>query len=357
MTKLVEQLNQAKREITLSSDRKREIRTAILASIGQNKVQTKSSGAFFSFHFSRFVVAPLALAVVLFAGAGVTYAAQDSLPGDKLYNLKLNFNEKVKTNFSLSAEKKAEAQLGLFEDRLDEAVKLSSDDRLDDAKTTYVQSLFDKYEAAAQARIDLLNAAGKTEAAEMLEARLHALIATHERVLAKMEKKNNLALQTVLKVKSEESAKRSETENHESKPDQFKQAAQNKINAAATVLTQTDEYIAKLESRAEENSKTRSQAKLDEAQKSLDQARAQLEDSKYAESFASANASIRLAQEAKTLLRLDSQFQIRVNFSSEGDVKGAEDKNEQKTEKQERKPEDTGSKERGLLNLPLRWPR
>jgi hypothetical protein len=240
---------------------------------------------------------------------------------------------------------------------LDEAVKLSSDDKLDDNNTAYIQSLFDKYEAAAQARIDNLNSEGKTETAEILEARLHALISTHERVLAKMEKKNNFALQTVLKVKSEESAKRSENQNQESKPDQFKLAAQNKINAANTVLTQTADYIAKFEGGAEDTSLANSKTKLDDAKKTLDQARTQLESSKYAESFASANASIRLAQEAKTSLRLDSQFQIHVNFNSDGDVKGAQDTQAQKPgQSEQHKPEQPEpQKQRGLFNLPLRW--
>ncbi len=357
MTKFIEQLNQAKQGVTLSSDRKNEIRDQIQQTVRDNPVRAKRQAAFFRFQFSRFAVLPLSLLLVIFAGAGVTYAAQGSLPGDSLYNFKLNFNEKVKTNLALSQEQKAEAHLGLFEDRLDEAVKLSSDDKLDNNNTAYIQSLFDKYEAAAQVRIDRLNSDGKTQAAEMLEARLQAMISTHERVLAKMEKKNNFALQTMLRVKSEESAKRSEDHNQQSQPDQFKQAAQNKINAANTVLTQTAEYIAKFDDRAEENSLTDAKSKLDDAKKTLDQARDQLEDSKYAESFASANASIRLAQEAKTSLRLDSQFQIHVNFNSDGEVKGAQDTQVQKPgQSEQHKPEQSEpQKQRGLFHIPLRW--
>lgn len=70
----------------------------------------------------RFVPATLALFLVV--GVGTTYAAENALPGDALYTVKLNVNESVKGALALSESSKASWNNERLERRLQEAETL-----------------------------------------------------------------------------------------------------------------------------------------------------------------------------------------------------------------------------------------
>ena len=71
------------------------------------------------------------LAIILAVSAGVSFGAEQSLPGDALYPIKTGVNETVQGWFALSAEAEAEHQANLAIRRLGEAEELKADGRLD----------------------------------------------------------------------------------------------------------------------------------------------------------------------------------------------------------------------------------
>lgn len=75
-------------------------------------------------------LAPAALIIALFTGAGVSYAAEGALPGDALYPIKVSVNEEVRGAFAVSPETRAKWQTRRVERRLEEAIALAASGRI-----------------------------------------------------------------------------------------------------------------------------------------------------------------------------------------------------------------------------------
>ena len=84
------------------------------------------------FRFVRwFVSAPrrfayVAVAMLIFVGGGLSYAAEGALPGNPLYSLKVNVNEPVRGALAFSPEAKVDVEAQIVERRLAEVSSLSS---------------------------------------------------------------------------------------------------------------------------------------------------------------------------------------------------------------------------------------
>lgn len=85
---------------------------------------------------------PIVLIIALLLGGGTTFAAEQSLPGDVLYPVKVSVNEGVRGWFAVSDGAEARLNARLAERRLEEAEELASDDRLDDSTRSEVESRF-----------------------------------------------------------------------------------------------------------------------------------------------------------------------------------------------------------------------
>lgn len=72
----------------------------------------------------RYMYSALALIVTVFVGAGVTNAAEKSLPGDTLYPVKINVNEKVKSAVAFTSKAKTKVEEEKVIRRLDEVEAL-----------------------------------------------------------------------------------------------------------------------------------------------------------------------------------------------------------------------------------------
>jgi hypothetical protein len=91
-----------------------------------------SMGSQLSFmHGFRFrSVGVAALALVLAVGVGTSYAAQDALPGDALYGIKINVNEPVQGSLATSPSAQADWNTELAQRRLAEAATLAAEGKL-----------------------------------------------------------------------------------------------------------------------------------------------------------------------------------------------------------------------------------
>ena len=329
MNRFLEKLRGNKEQVFLPESSKQRIRNAVAAFVREHPVVSETvvhptQQRSFFMHVRAFFARPMfipALVVLLFvAGAGTTLAAHDAMPGDMLYPVRINVTEKVFTGVVLSEESKAQAHVELFEDRLDEAVALTAEDKMTSEVALKLETLFDTYESNARKRIHKLEDKGNTAAAEALSARLEAIVDTHERILSRMENKHSAELRTSLKAKLEQRKTEAQTTKPEQKDtsasEQEKKSAENKINAAATILANAGVYIGKHGDGVTAESKAHAENTLAEAQELLDKARHQLQRGETHEAFLTAQSAIRVSQEAKTVLRLDSKFQVHVNVNS-----------------------------------------
>jgi hypothetical protein len=94
-----------------------------------DEVQRTSVFSLFISSHSRIMKATLLIALMVGMG-GSSLAAQNALPGDLLYPVKVHVNENVRGAFALDANTKATLQLALLEERLQEAKELSASGKL-----------------------------------------------------------------------------------------------------------------------------------------------------------------------------------------------------------------------------------
>ena len=82
----------------------------------------------------------VALLLVLVTGVGTSYSAENSLPGDTLYPVKINVNEKIEGSLATSPQAKVQLDAVIANRRLVEAEKLASEGKLTTENGATVQT-------------------------------------------------------------------------------------------------------------------------------------------------------------------------------------------------------------------------
>lgn len=80
---------------------------------------------------NRNTMPALALIAAAVIGGSTSLAAQNSLPNDLLYPVKVNFNENIRSALALSADAEAALQVDLLAERVEEAALLQANGQLD----------------------------------------------------------------------------------------------------------------------------------------------------------------------------------------------------------------------------------
>lgn len=123
--------------------------------------------------------------VMTLVGGGVALGAERALPGDALYPIKININEKI-VGALKSADEKPGWEATLAERRLDEAEDLAARGKLDEQTKTALAVQFDAHVDKAVAGTDALSARNAAAAAFETNSRLEASLKAHAEILDKM---------------------------------------------------------------------------------------------------------------------------------------------------------------------------
>lgn len=140
-------------------------------------------------------VAALGFASVVFVTGGISYAAERALPGDMLYTVKIEVNERLRGWTAISREAQAEWSIAQTGRRLDEVERLVVGSGLDDATRDQMASQVEKSANEAGKAISQL----KTERIEIAagtSSRLESSLRIHERALMQVaEEREDLSSQ------------------------------------------------------------------------------------------------------------------------------------------------------------------
>jgi len=141
----------------LSEDEKAEIWNGVVFEMRERAAAAAEKKArrwhIFSFSFSRkFVFAMSAVLLVLVSSAGISYAAQSSLPGDLLYPVKTDVTEKIQTVLAPTPAAKAKVNADITAKRLQEAEDLAAKGKLNEkASAVITQNLVEHAPATVEA--------------------------------------------------------------------------------------------------------------------------------------------------------------------------------------------------------------
>jgi|GEM_PF-3159970 len=127
-----------------------------------------------------------ALALVVVMGGGVALAANSALPGNPLYPIKLNVNEKVLSWLATSSEEKAQLHITLAKKRLQEVEKATANGSFDEKAAIQAKVSFNKHVSAAE---DSINAIGKEQGTELsanLNSGFESLLRAHVQIMGNL---------------------------------------------------------------------------------------------------------------------------------------------------------------------------
>jgi hypothetical protein len=137
---------------------------------------------------SSFFAKPMPIVLVLallFGGGGTALAAQNALPGDTLYPVKVGITEKIEGAFAVSDEARASFETSLADRRLAEAEALAARGTLSDATAGELAMNVKTETENASSHIAAVNAKDPGAAA-VAETRLAAVISTHADILSRV---------------------------------------------------------------------------------------------------------------------------------------------------------------------------
>ncbi len=118
----------------------------------------------------------IGIAALLFIGGGASVVANNSVPGDALYGLKIGVNEKIEAALSFSDEAKADEHLEAIAERHAEGKKLEAQGKLSAEAKADLNANIDAHARAFTTALAAVKASGNAEATAQLEAKLQAAL-------------------------------------------------------------------------------------------------------------------------------------------------------------------------------------
>jgi len=133
-----------------------------------------------------FKLMPLILALLFALSGGTALAADNTLPGDFLYPIKVGVNEQVREMLTLRQEAKAEYRSDLAARRIEEMQRLIAEGNVDETLIDELEERFEQHTEKALDLVDKLEAKGRFEAAAQVSSRLEAALEAHGDLMARI---------------------------------------------------------------------------------------------------------------------------------------------------------------------------
>ena len=131
-----------------------------------------------------FVVSTFVIFVLL---GNIVVLAENSLPGNRLYSMKINVTEPIRDLVKVNPEEKIAWQAEKATRRLEEAESLAVQNKLDDKKRDEIENLFEKSVSNFDDRINKLATSSENKKVREIESELNRRVSAHSKVLEKVE--------------------------------------------------------------------------------------------------------------------------------------------------------------------------
>lgn len=190
MDNIIKQLKRGAKHTRLSVEEKATMKSTLLQHIAtypisENLFQDRGIPSPFSIrNFRNKKTLSVFIIGGLFLGGSMSFAAENTVPGDILYPVKVHFNEPVRGAIARTSKAKAEWGVRLVERRLEEVEKLAvKTDAHQEAKDTARANL-GKYTERVKKHIAKFEEDKDSEGALLTAENLSSVIRKHERIIA-----------------------------------------------------------------------------------------------------------------------------------------------------------------------------
>ncbi|MDO8496170.1 MAG: hypothetical protein Q7S43_01815 [bacterium] len=332
MDNLEKFIKQAK-DIHLSKNEKATIRQSVLNFISQNLVRSEAparlsygSNIFFFNHFNLTKTMAILLIISLMVGGGVGLAAEQSLPGDSLYQVKIGMNEEVRGWLSVSEEVRANWEVERVQRRLEEAERMASRGSLNAESRAVIEANFEAQSERVRDRIAKFESKDNFNAAIGVSSNFEVALKAHERILAELlDEETDAVLKIEIKpikirVGSEASEAKKSREENEDKVSakvrvDIRSAAEGKLKAAENKIEEVGKFIENMESKLGAEATAQAKARLTLANQTVVEGKTKFESKAYGDAFILFQKAIRIAQEAKLLVQARHELKIDVQIN------------------------------------------
>ncbi len=168
--------------LTLTAREKEAMRHALHSVLHPAPPHSVPSPYWYRLHVSARALA-LGLLAVVVLGGGTAYAAQGSLPGDPLYGVKINVDERVVGALQFTPSAQAAWQASLAEERVMEAEKLAQQGRLTPVIASQLAANINAHASAAAQLAAAGQSPGMPQSAALV-SQTGASLAAHSAILA-----------------------------------------------------------------------------------------------------------------------------------------------------------------------------
>ena len=336
----IEKLKKAKNEVQLDPRKKAEVKAHLSRIIEADKsvrdvvlarqnISTTRSNIFKLSYKPMPIYAVIAIIAIL--GGGTTVAAENSLPGDALYALKVGFNEEIRATFTFDTEAKANWEIRRVERRLEEASELSAKGSLNADARAKIEENFAVHAEKVSARIEDMEARGNVESAADLASKFETSLQVHQGILTNLDVEGetevevqslrtavNSALNTAVNTRTEAETKvgasGSQTE--------IKVVAQSRVKAASNIIVSVRTDLENQKGSLSADTYAEAEAQLKGAESLIIEAEAKAGDESYAESYALASQAVRVAGKIRLIIEsgLELNLNTWVSITSEGSI-------------------------------------
>src|SRR3989338_8512154 len=136
----------------------------------------------------KYKLMPILLILALMLGGGTSFAAQNALPGDALYPVKVRVNEKLESMTAWGPDANLRLEARLAGERLIEAEKLSQKGELNAQVKNELKAEFAAHASKAEKMLSEIKANAGAEAGLEEESNFESSLAVHHLVLGTLSK-------------------------------------------------------------------------------------------------------------------------------------------------------------------------
>lgn len=188
-----EKLIRSMKSVRLNADEKAQMFQNIRFAVRERAAQ-KPERSVFSLRMlfvNKISVAALCAVLVIVSSVGVSKAAQNSLPGDFLYPVKVNITEKIKAALAHTPEQKAKVETGIAVQRLQEAEALQAQNKLDAQKSAEITQNLAEHAQKIQKEVTNVQNIADPKTVQDLNQQLDSSLGAHTRMLQHLSEHPN----------------------------------------------------------------------------------------------------------------------------------------------------------------------
>jgi hypothetical protein len=270
----------------------------------------------------------IAIIIALLLGGGTSFAAENALPGDILYPIKIHVNENVQELVAVSDESEAKLQAKLAENRLEEVEKLAAGGKLTTETSVYLKTRFENHsEKSKEHRLKVEGEDDKSIAAE-ISSDIEVSLGAHQKLLediedVKPEMRVNLeGILAGLRLHLKEAGDNRldvEAKVFANMGSDTKASAEGAMGAAQNKIDEVKKFIDSQKDKMSANMQAEVDVHLKAANAAMAEGKAKIEAQAYADAFALFKKAAREAQSAKMFSTTPND--LHIELKGIGDVR------------------------------------